>query len=250
MATEVTVPVLGELITEATLGEWLKQPGDPVSGRRADRQPRDRQGLGRGALAGRRRDGRACGARSATLSQVGAMIATIEAGERCRRAAAPRPPLAVTEAPARACRDRRPAGAAAIRRRPRRASPSVRRAVLEHGVDPATVKGTGKDGRITKDDVVAAAAAASRRAGARPPRRRAAAAPRSPPSTGRKEERVRMTRLRQTDRQAPQGSAEHRRDAHHVQRRGHDRGDRGARPSTRICSRRSTASGSASWASS
>ena len=31
MATEVTVPVLGESITEATLGEWLKQPGDPVA---------------------------------------------------------------------------------------------------------------------------------------------------------------------------------------------------------------------------
>ncbi|WP_346732027.1 biotin/lipoyl-containing protein, partial [Sphingomonas sp. GC_Shp_5] len=30
MATEVTVPVLGESITEATVGEWLKQPGDPV----------------------------------------------------------------------------------------------------------------------------------------------------------------------------------------------------------------------------
>src|SRR3546814_9038164 len=36
-------------------------------------------------------------------------------------------------------------------------SPSVRRAVLEFGVDPATITGTGKDGRITKDDVVAAA---------------------------------------------------------------------------------------------
>ena len=38
-------------------------------------------------------------------------------------------------------------------------SPSVRRAVLEHGVDPATVKGTGKDGRLTKEDVAAAASA-------------------------------------------------------------------------------------------
>ena len=36
-------------------------------------------------------------------------------------------------------------------------SPAVRRAVLEHGVDPSTIKGTGKDGRLTKEDVLAAA---------------------------------------------------------------------------------------------
>jgi 2-oxoglutarate dehydrogenase E2 component (dihydrolipoamide succinyltransferase) len=74
-------------------------------------------------------------------------------------------------------------------------SPSVRRAVLEHGVDPATVKGTGKDGRITKEDV--AAAASSKPAAAPAP----APAPQTPSvaaSTGRREERVRMTRLRQT----------------------------------------------------
>ena len=74
----------------------------------------------------------------------------------------------------------------------------MRRAVLEHGVDPSTVKGTGKDGRITKDDVIAAArptpAAPARRAVApsRSSRHRSLAA------SGRKEERVRMTRLRQT----------------------------------------------------
>ncbi len=71
--------------------------------------------------------------------------------------------------------------------------------MVEHGVDPATIKGTGKDGRITKDDVVAAASAAPA------PAPVAAAAPAEPQvapsvaaSTGRKEERVRMTRLRQT----------------------------------------------------
>ncbi len=38
-------------------------------------------------------------------------------------------------------------------------SPAVRRAVLEHHVDPTRIRGTGKDGRLTKDDVIAAAEA-------------------------------------------------------------------------------------------
>ncbi|WP_287460037.1 2-oxoglutarate dehydrogenase complex dihydrolipoyllysine-residue succinyltransferase, partial [Sphingomonas sp.] len=74
-------------------------------------------------------------------------------------------------------------------------SPSVRRAVLEHGVDPATIKGTGKDGRLTKEDVAAAATAAT---AAKAPAAEVPATPSVAASTGRKEERVRMTRLRQT----------------------------------------------------
>ena len=85
--------------------------------------------------------------------------------------------------------DPRPKGDA-----PAALSPSVRRAVLEHGVDPATIKGTGRDGRLTKEDV--AAAASSKPAAAPAPAAPAAAAPAS--SGGRNEERVKMTRLRQT----------------------------------------------------
>jgi len=70
----------------------------------------------------------------------------------------------------------------------------VRRAVLEHGVDPATIKGTGKDGRLTKEDVATAAATAAKPPVAEAP----VATPSVAASTGRKEERVRMTRLRQT----------------------------------------------------
>ena len=44
-------------------------------------------------------------------------------------------------------------------------SPAVRRAVLEHHVDPSKIRGTGKDGRLTKDDVLAAAQAQQERAG-------------------------------------------------------------------------------------
>ena len=73
-------------------------------------------------------------------------------------------------------------------------SPAVRRAVLEHGVDPSTIKGTGKDGRLTKEDVIAAANA-KRDGGAAP-----AASSAPPAATGgeRREERVKMTRMRQT----------------------------------------------------
>ena len=86
-------------------------------------------------------------------------------------------------------------------------SPAVRRAVLEYHVDPTKIRGTGKDGRLTKDDVIAAAQAASSpaKAGAQeaqPPSQVSAAPPSAPgprPSQGsRKEERVKMSRLRQT----------------------------------------------------
>jgi 2-oxoglutarate dehydrogenase E2 component (dihydrolipoamide succinyltransferase) len=71
-------------------------------------------------------------------------------------------------------------------------SPAVRRAVLEYGIDPATIAGTGKDGRITKEDVVAAAQAKAASPAA------AVSAPVAAPANERREERVKMTRLRQT----------------------------------------------------
>jgi 2-oxoglutarate dehydrogenase E2 component (dihydrolipoamide succinyltransferase) len=126
---------------------------------------------------------------------VGALIGTIEAGSG---AAAPTP-AAATPAPAPAAAQQAPAAptaepageaAAAL-------SPAVRRAVLEHGVDPATITGTGRDGRLTKEDVIAAASSKPAAApAAAPAPATTSAAPAA--SGGRKEERVRMTRLRQT----------------------------------------------------
>jgi len=72
----------------------------------------------------------------------------------------------------------------------------VRRAVIEHGIDPTQVKGTGKDGRLTKEDVLAAAAA---KKAAPAPSVSAPSPTPAPAATGeRKTERVKMTRLRQT----------------------------------------------------
>ena len=121
-------------------------------------------------------------------------------------------------------------------------SPAVRRAVLEHHVDPSKIHGTGKDGRLTKDDVLAAAKAkeaarcTSRRSRHREAPAAAAAAsqlaaPGSPRPAGERQRRTGQDDpAAPDDRHAPQGSAEHRRAAHHLQRRRHDGGDRRPRP--------------------
>jgi 2-oxoglutarate dehydrogenase E2 component (dihydrolipoamide succinyltransferase) len=191
MATEILVPVLGESITEATVGEWLKQPGDrveadePVASLETDKVSVEVPAPAAGVM----------GAHAVAVGDtvnVGAMIGTIEAGDGA--AAAPK-----TEAPAAAAAPAQQAPAASAPEPAAEAaalSPSVRRAVLEHGVDPSTIQGTGKDGRITKDDVVAAASAKTSAPAPTAPTPAPTAAPAS--AGGRKEERVRMTRLRQT----------------------------------------------------
>ncbi|GAA0314136.1 2-oxoglutarate dehydrogenase complex dihydrolipoyllysine-residue succinyltransferase [Sphingomonas oligophenolica] len=187
MAIEVTVPVLGESITEATLGEWLKQPGDPV---KADEPIASLETDKVSVEVPSPVDG-VMGEQAVKVGdtvQVGAMIATIEAAGSGAPVAPPAPP----PAPAGAGQQAPGTGDG-----PAALSPSVRRAVLEHGVDPATVKGTGKDGRITKDDVIAAAATPAA-APAPAPSPEPQLAPSVAAASGRKEERVRMTRLRQT----------------------------------------------------
>ena len=192
MATEVLVPTLGESITEATVGEWLKQPGDavaadePIASLETDKVSVEVPSPVAGVMGEH-------AVKVGDTVEVGALIATIESGAGApAKSEAPRP--AATEAPAAAAQQ---APAAPQGDSPAALSPSVRRAVLEHGVDPATVKGTGKDGRLTKEDVAAAASskpAAAPAAQATPTPSVAAAAA----SGGRKEERVKMTRLRQT----------------------------------------------------
>ena len=198
MATEILVPTLGESITEATLGEWLKQPGDavaadePIASLETDKVsvevPSPVAGImGQHAVA------------VGDTVQVGAMLATVDAGGSApAKQDAPQPAVTESAAPATAPAPAdEPQGDAAAA-----LSPSVRRAVLEHGVDPATIKGTGKDGRLTKEDVAAAASSKpvlSKAEGpAAAPTPASAPAPAAATSGGRKEERVKMTRLRQT----------------------------------------------------
>ena len=211
MATDVIVPTLGESITEATLGQWLKQPGDavkadePIASLETDKVAVEVNAPAAGVLAEH------VASEGDTVS-VGAVIARIQEGASAATAATPAVEDRTAVGKAEAAAPAEPAAAPAGQATPagygnhgeaeeggtggQTLSPSVRRAVLEHGVDPSKIKGTGKDGRITKDDVIEAAKNQPAMAKA------AASAPSvtAPAASGgdRKEERVRMSRLRQT----------------------------------------------------
>ncbi|MBA4088719.1 MAG: dihydrolipoyllysine-residue succinyltransferase [Novosphingobium sp.] len=191
MSIEVKVPTLGESVSEATVGQWLKKPGEavaldePIVSLETDKVAVEVPAPAAGVLG-------ALVANEGDTVNVGALLALIEdsvaaAGAQAPapRTEAPVPPASASEAPAPA-----PSGDAAA------LSPAVRRAILEYGIDPSTVKGTGKDGRLTKEDVMAAAAA--KQASPAPAISAPAAAPAAAVSGGRNEERVKMTRLRQT----------------------------------------------------
>ncbi len=182
MSTEIKVPVLGESISEATLGQWLKKPGEavaadePIASLETDKVAIEVPAPAAGVM------GAQLVAEGATVN-VGALIGTIEAGSGT--AAAP----AAASAPAAAAPE--PVATAEVADLP--LSPAVRRLVLELGLDPSKIKGSGKDGRLTKEDVLAAA-----KSGGVAPVATAAAAPDANAAPGRQEERIKMTRLRQT----------------------------------------------------
>ena len=192
MSTEVKVPTLGESVTEATIGEWLKQPGEavaadePIASLETDKVAVEVPSPVAGVM------GQQVVAVGDTVN-VGAVIATIEAGDgKAAPAPAPAPKMeakAESAAPAPAATGGESVDTVTTM------SPAVRRLVLEHGLDPTKIKGSGKDGRLTKEDVLAAANAAPDASPAPSPE---AAAPASASAPGRKEERVKMTRMRQT----------------------------------------------------
>ena len=219
MPTDVKVPALGESITEATLGSWLKQPGEavaadePIASLETDKVAVEVNAPVAGTLAEQ------LVAEGDTVA-VGAIIARVAEGAAGATASAPAE--ASTKEVADAATN--PAGPAETPLPKENVhaptedhadltlSPAVRRAVLELHVDPSKIQGTGKDGRITKDDVLAAAKAKEAgplhepeaRAPAVPAKAPVAqeaksSTPASQPSPGsRTEERVKMSRLRQT----------------------------------------------------
>jgi 2-oxoglutarate dehydrogenase E2 component (dihydrolipoamide succinyltransferase) len=196
---EIRVPTLGESVTEATIGKWFKKAGDvvavdeplveletdkvtievpaPAAGVLTDVAVKDGDTVAVGALLGAIKEG--AGAATAKSPAKSAEAAP-------QAAPPPKPAPAATPAPAKAAGDMPLA-------------PSVRRIAAETGVDPSAVPGTGKDGRVTKGDMLAAIerAAAQPTPVATPAASVQMRAP-SPPDDAAREERVRMTRLRQT----------------------------------------------------
>jgi 2-oxoglutarate dehydrogenase E2 component (dihydrolipoamide succinyltransferase) len=230
MATDVQVPTLGESITEGTLAQWLKKPGDavaedepiasletdkvsvevpsPVAGVLTEQLVKEGDNVAVGAVIARVDQGAAAGAPAPAEAAAAATTNPAGAGET--------PALKTDELAPHA-----PADDDQITT----LSPAVRRAVLEYHVDPTKIRGSGKDGRLTKDDVIAAAEAqkAQPSTPAKGPQQsttllgtqaeaqtEAKASPVAAPSTPaaradpasagaqRREERVKMSRLRQT----------------------------------------------------
>ncbi len=191
MATEIRVPTLGESVSEATIGKWFKKPGEavkadePLVELETDKVTLEVNAPSAGVL------GEIVAKEGETVG-VNALLGSISAGDGAA-AAAPAKPVPAAEAPKPAAA---PAAAAAPATKAADSGPAVARLAAESGVDPAKVAATGKDGRVTKGDMLAAIATGSV----------AAAAPAAPvqvrapsaPDDASREERVKMTKLRQT----------------------------------------------------
>jgi 2-oxoglutarate dehydrogenase E2 component (dihydrolipoamide succinyltransferase) len=193
---EIRVPTLGESVTEATIGKWFKKAGEavavdePLVELETDKVTIEVPAPAAGVLS-------EIAAKDGETVAVGAILGQIKEGAGAAPAAkaapAAAPPPAAKSAPAPVAA---PAAAKVV---DAPLAPSVRKLSAETGLDAATVPGIGKDGRVTKGDMLAAI----ERAAAQPtPVAQSAAAVQvrapSPADDAAREERVRMTRLRQT----------------------------------------------------
>ncbi len=183
MSTEVRVPTLGESVTEATVATWFKKPGDAVAvdemlcELETDKVTVEVPAPVAGVLS-------EIVAAEGTTVGVNALLAQIAEGAAASAAAAATP---AAEAP------RAEPAPAPAKERDVEDTPSAKKLMAEKGLSADLVSGSGKDGRIMKEDVLAALA--THKADAPAP-----AAPRAPvaASDAGREERVKMTRLRQT----------------------------------------------------
>jgi len=181
MATEIRVPTLGESVSEATIGKWFKKVGDavkadePVLELETDKVTLEVNAPAAGVLA-------EIVAKDGDTVGVGALLGSIAAGSAAAVAPAPQAPAAAPKAA--------PAAAPAAAEN----GPAVAKLASESGVNPASVTATGKDGRVTKGDMLAAIATGAAPA---PTPAVSVRAP-SPADDASREERVRMTKLRQT----------------------------------------------------
>ena len=198
MASEIRVPTLGESVTEATIAQWYKKPGDavamdePLCELETDKVTIEVPAQSAGVLA-------EVVVNEGETVEVGALLGSIGEGAGT---AAPAVPEAVVEPekpqeptplPAAPTQAAAPAPASSPSVDTSTLSPAARRVVEEHGLDPAQIAGTGKDGRLTKEDALKAVS------GAPAPAASPAPTPTAPQGEqGAREERVKMTRLRKT----------------------------------------------------
>ena len=206
MSTEIRVPTLGESVSEATIGQWYKKVGDSVAADEplveleTDKVTIEVPAPAAGVLE-------AIAANPGDTVDVGALLGAIGAGSGAA-AAAPKAEAKTetkTEAPANNAAGPevvKPEPAAApVTATDRAPAPSAQKLINENGLDAGNIAGSGKAGQVLKEDVLAsldkpaaAAAPAAKPAEAKAP------APRAPVAAddASREERVKMTRLRQT----------------------------------------------------
>jgi 2-oxoglutarate dehydrogenase E2 component (dihydrolipoamide succinyltransferase) len=198
---DIMTPALGESVTEATVARWTKKAGDAV---RKDEilveLETDKVSLEVAAPS----DGTLSeiSAEEGATVEPGAVLGKITEGAAAKTNGGGKPapvaaPAPVAEAQPEPTPAKPPPAPAPVASTPAKAAaepvlaPSAQRVVAENKLDAAAIAGSGKDGRITKGDALAALDA---RAKAPPP----APAPAGPREIHEREERVRMTRLRQT----------------------------------------------------
>ncbi|MGF1606452.1 MAG: 2-oxoglutarate dehydrogenase complex dihydrolipoyllysine-residue succinyltransferase [Rhodothalassiaceae bacterium] len=187
---EVRIPEMGESVSEGTLGSWLKAEGDAVAqdetiaevetDKVAAELPAPVAGTLKKILV-----------QAGETVNVGTVVAVIAKGA----AAQPAKPAE----PAAAPKPEQPSAPEPAASDDQAMPPAVRRLISNYNLDPASISGSGKDGRLTKADVLKAIEEGTARVQSAPgaaPRQPAPAAPAQAPAAERAEERVPMTRLR------------------------------------------------------
>ncbi|MGY5809762.1 2-oxoglutarate dehydrogenase complex dihydrolipoyllysine-residue succinyltransferase [Rhizobium sp. LEGMi198b] len=191
MATEIRVPTLGESVSEATVGTWFKKVGDvikadePLLELETDKVTIEVPAPSAGTLS-------EIVAQAGETVGLGALLGQISAGNGAAvaPAQATAPAAAAASAPVAAAPVAAPASAMP-------AAPAAAKLLAENNLSADQVDGSGKRGQVLKGDVIAAVAKAASAPAAAPAAPVAARAPTTVEDAGR-EERVKMTRLRQT----------------------------------------------------
>ena len=187
MSNEIRVPTLGESVTEATIGQWFKKPGEAISADEplveleTDKVTVEVPAPAAGVM------GEILVQEGDTV-EVGALLGTVADGD----GAAPAKPAAAEKpaeaAPAPAGKETGGGGAPAVA-----AAPSAAKMLAENNMSADQVAGSGKRGQVLKGDVLDALEKGAKAPASAPAARAPSSADDAP-----REERVKMTRLRQT----------------------------------------------------